>query len=297
MKALAIYGYGGIETLQWRAMTRPRPRRGEMLIRVRAAAVNPLDWRICEGQLRLFLRNAFPYVPGCDVAGEVVEVDCPEDGFQPGDEAVAFLDPQKGGGFAEASTLPTAGGAALQTLRDLGRIEKGASALILGGAGGAGSFAVQIAKALGAKVTATCDPAHVDFVRGLGADIVYEGDGLAALRHRFDLVFDTSSKSSFSICRTALNPGGAYVATLPSANLAFWMAAQSLMGAFAPAPQARLVMVRPTRADLEYLLGLIANGKLRPAVGERFPLEAAKAAQRLSREGARGTIVLEPAAA
>jgi NADPH:quinone reductase-like Zn-dependent oxidoreductase len=317
MKAIAIYGYGGDEKLQCCELTRPRPKPGEMLLRVRAAAVNPLDWKIAEGQLRLFVRNAFPYVPGSDLAGEVVEVGSPDSGFAPGDEAVAFLDPQRGGGyaefalcrttaaarkpasvgFAEASTLPIAGCTALQTLRDLGAIKEGGSVLILGAAGGVGHFAVQIAKALGARVTASCSAAHVDFVKGLGADMVLdrERDGREALRHRYDLIFDTPSKSSFSECRDALNPGGAYVATLPSADLAFWMAAQSLIGVFAPAPRARLVMVRPTRADLEYLLVLIANGKLRPVVGERFPLEQAQAAQRLSREGhMRGKIVLEP---
>jgi NADPH:quinone reductase-like Zn-dependent oxidoreductase len=317
MKAIAIYGYGGVEQLQACDLVLPKPQADEVLVRVRAAAINPLDWKIREGQLRLFLRVAFPYVLGSDIAGEVVDTGSADSGFKRGDDVVAFLDPAKGGayaefalckaamtankpasiGFAEASTLPIAGCTALQTLRDIGAIKQGASVLILGGAGGVGHFAVQIAKAFGARVTATCGNAHVDFVRELGADVVidHERDDFFALRERYDLIFDTPSKSSFSACRGALNPGGAYVATLPSANLAFWMAAQSLVGAFATAPKARLIMVKPTRADLELLIELTAQGKLRPVVSRRFPLIEAKMAQKLSRDGhVRGKIVLEP---
>ncbi len=194
MKAIVIDGYGGSDRLRFCEQPDPRPGAGEIVVRVHGAGVNPVDWKIRQGHLRLFLRLRFPYVPGCDVAGEVVEAGTGATRFKPGDAVVAFVDPARGGGyaelavvsesaaalkspslsFAEAASLPVAAVTALQALRDAGGLRAGGSALINGAAGGVGHFAVQIAKALGAATTGTCGPSNVAFVASLGADVVID---------------------------------------------------------------------------------------------------------------------------
>ena len=194
MKAIAIDSYGGVARLLLRELPEPRPQAGEVLVRVRAAAVNPVDWKICQGHLRFILRPTFPYIPGGDIAGEVVAAGAGAAPFKSGDTVAGFLELRRGGGYAElavakakaialkprslsfteAASLPIAGCTALQALRDLGQVSEGAKVLILGGAGGVGHFAVQIAKALGAKVDATCGSSNITFVQSLGAEHVID---------------------------------------------------------------------------------------------------------------------------
>lgn len=316
MKAIAIDGYGGPERLQLRDLPEPRPAPDEALILVRAAAVNPIDWKIREGQLRLLLPLTFPYVPGYDIAGEIVATGSRAGGFKPGDAVVASIGPKRGGGyaelavakaaaiapkpqslsFAEAASLPIAACTALQSLRDIGKLGAGGSALILGGAGGVGHFAVQIARALCARTSATCGASNVEFVASLGADIVidYHKEDFADRPERYDVIFDAVAKSSFAACRRLLAPGGTYVTTLPGASLFFWSGLQRIVGLFGQAKRARLILVRVNEADLSFLGRLADEGKLRPAVSRTYPLERAREAQEASQKGhTRGKIVLE----
>jgi NADPH:quinone reductase-like Zn-dependent oxidoreductase len=156
MKAVVLDGYGGSDQLQVRERPDPKPGAGELLVRVRAASVNPVDWKIGKGEFKLFLWITFPYIPGGDISGEVVEIGPGVTRFKPGDAVVAFTDLKKGGGYAElavvkesaaalqakslsfseAATLPIAGVTALQALRDKGGLKAGQRALINGGAGG-----------------------------------------------------------------------------------------------------------------------------------------------------------------
>ena len=316
MKAIAIDGYGDAGELRAREAPDPKPGKEEILIRVRAAGVNPLDWKIRQGQLRLFLRLRFPYVLGSDVAGEVVSTGVLAETLTTGAPVFAFSDPRRGGAYAElavvnqamaarkpdsldfieAASLPIAGCTALQALRDIGRVFQGARVLIHGGAGGVGHFAVQIAKVLGAETTATCGPTNIDFVRSLGADTVidHSRQDFTAARDSYDVIFDTVGKSSFSACRNALAPGGTYVTTLPSPELFFWGPAQQVAKLFGQAKRARLIMVRPNGEDLAYLGRLADEGKLKPTVSLIFPLDRASEAHRASQAGhARGKIVLK----
>ena len=234
-----------------------------------AAGVNPVDWKIRRGDLRLFLWISFPYTPGGDVAGEVVEVGAGVSRFKPGDAIVAFVDLKQGGGyaelavvkesaaakkptslsFAEAASLPIAACTALQSLRDLGKLREGGAVLINGGAGGVGHFAVQIAKVLGATAVATCGPANVEFVRSLGADRVidYSREDFTRGAERYDTVFDAVAMSSFEACRQILKPGGIYVSTLPSPSVFLWGPLQKVAGWFGPAKQAKFIVVRSRR--------------------------------------------------
>jgi NADPH:quinone reductase-like Zn-dependent oxidoreductase len=317
MKAMIIDAYGGSHRLRLSDQPDPTPAAGEVLVRVRAAGVNPVDWKICHGELRLFLHIRFPYIPGGDVAGEVTATGPGVTRFKPGDEVVAFVDMVRGGAYAElavvkesatalkstaqsfveAASLPIAAVTALQSLRDLGGLRSGGSALINGGAGGVGHFAVQIAKALGAAPTAaTCGPANVDFVRSLGSDLVidYSREDFTRRPEQYDVVCDAVATSSFGACRHLLNPAGAYVTTLPSVSAMFWGAAQSAAGLFARAKRAKMVMCRPEGADLAFLGQLADQGRLRATISQTFPLDNARAAHDLSQHGhTRGKIVLE----
>jgi NADPH:quinone reductase-like Zn-dependent oxidoreductase len=316
MQAIVIDGYGGSERLRLADQPEPTPGAGEVLLRVRAAAVNPVDWKIREGQLRFVLPIRFPYIPGGDVAGEVLSVGANVTRFTPGDRVVGFVNPWRGGGYAErapvresaaaalphslsfveAATLPIAGVTALQAIRDSGRLTDGGSILIIGAAGGVGHFAVQIAKVLSATTAATCGPANIAFVQSLGADLVidYAKEDFAQRAEQYDVVFDAAAARSFSQCKAVLKPGGAYVSTLPSPALVVQGALQSVSGLFARTKQAKFVVVRPAGTDLAFLGALAHGGRLRPIVTQTLPLARAKEAQDLIRGGhTRGKIVLE----
>jgi len=316
MKAIVIDEYGGIDRLHLRELPDPRPQADEVLVRVRAAGVNPVDWKIRQGQLRVILRLNFPFIPGGDIAGEVVSTGPEAIEFKAGDPVLGFVELKRGGGYAElavakksavalkpsslsfteAASLPIAGCTALQALRDLGQLSKGANALILGGAGGVGHLAVQIAKALGAKTSVTCGPSNMEFVQSLGADEVidYSSKDFMAGLDRYDVIFDAVGKSSFVNCRPLLAPGGTYVSTLPAPNLFFWSGVQSIAGIFAKAKRAKGIVVRPSGKNLAYLCQLADEGKLRPTVSLTCSLDRAAEAHEASEAGhTRGKIVLE----
>jgi NADPH:quinone reductase-like Zn-dependent oxidoreductase len=256
-----------------------------------------------------------PPGPGLHVTSEVVEIGAGVTRFDSADAVVAFVDRKRRGGyaeravvkesaaalnsaslsFAEAAALPIAGCTALQPLRDVGGLREGGSVLIHGGAGGVGHFAVQIARALGATVAATCGPSNIAFVQSIGADTVidYTREDFTRRAERFDVVFDAVAKSSFPACRHLLNPGDTYVTTLPGPGILFWGAMQSAAGLFGRAKRARFLMVRPDGSDLAFLGQLADQGQLRPILSRTFPLERAPEAQAASEEGhARGKIVL-----
>ncbi len=282
MKAIVIDGYGGADRLRLDERPAPQPGPGELLIDVRAASVNPVDWKIRLGELRLILHVKFPYIPGGDVAGEVAAVGAGVSGFRPGDPVVAFVALKRGGGyaaqavvqataaaikprslsFAQAACLPIAGCTALQALRDHGGLIEGDSVLINGGAGGVGHLAVQVADAMDATVTATCGPSNVEFVRSLGADRVidYTQEDFTRLGDRYHVILDAVAMSSFSACRGSLKPGGTYVTTVPGPGILFWSALQMMAGmvirrggpgSSGPSPAARTSPISagsPTRA-------------------------------------------------
>ncbi len=317
MRAMVIDGYGGADRLRPDERPDPVPGPGELLVDVRAASVNPVDWKIRRGDLKLILHLRFPYIPGGDIAGEVAAVGPGVTRFRPGDAVVAFVDLKRGGGyasravvnesaaatkpnslsFAQAACLPIAGCTALQALRDHGRLLEGDSALITGGAGGVGHFGVQVAAAMGATVTSTCGPSNVEFVRSLGANRVidYTREDFTRLGDRYHVILDAVASSSFAACRGSLEPGGSYVTTVPGPGTLFWGAVQTAAGLVVPrARRARFLWAKPEGADIATLGRLADDGRVTPTVSHTFPLEQAVAAHRLSEQGhVRGKIVLE----
>jgi NADPH:quinone reductase-like Zn-dependent oxidoreductase len=194
MKAVVLDGYGDADKLTVREIPRPACGDGQVTVQVRAAGVNPIDWRLRKGSLRWMLPARFPLVLGFDVAGEIVEVGAAVGEWKLGDEVLCFLDSRHGGGyaeyavagadvlapkptavsFAEAAGVPLAASTALQALRDVGKVATGRQLLVNGAAGGVGSFAVQLGRILGARVTGTCSESNLEFVRELGAERVMD---------------------------------------------------------------------------------------------------------------------------
>jgi len=313
VKAAVTEAFGDIDRVVVRDVPRPAPGPGEVLVRVRAASMNPLDCKLREGHLRLIWRLKPPFVLGVDVAGEIEAVGPGVDRLRPGDpvfgelaqpgahaeyavarEDLLLLKPGRLS-FEEAAAIPAAAMSALQSLRDEARLRSGQHVLVNGAGGGIGTFAVQIAKAQGALVTAVASARNQDLLRDLGADesLDYAKDDFARRAAAFDVILDVVPNRSFPECRRALAPGGTYVTTLPGPGPYLWRAltALPLFGG----RRCRALMLRPRRSDLEELARLAEAEKLRPVVGEVFALDAIREAHvRMQSGHARGKIVVRP---
>lgn len=312
MRAIAYRDYGGPDVLQLHQRPVPQAASSQVLIRVAAAGINPIDCRTRQGELRWLLPGGFPRVPGFDVAGTVEQAE-PRTGLAVGERVIAFLDGLYGGGYAEfavcaadavtplpdsvdmlhAAGLPLAGSTALQSLRDIGGIRQGDFVLINGASGGVGSFAIQIAKAYGATVTAVCSAKHHDFVRELGADEVldYADTDYSKLNRQWNIVFDAAGKSSYRAARHVLARGGRFISTEPSLAGIGMSLATSLLS-----KKGRVMLARPRSKDLRELVRLVTSGKLAMHLDEVFPLDQAAAAhRRIEAGGVRGKLVLQVA--
>ncbi|MCY0943129.1 NADP-dependent oxidoreductase [Streptomyces antarcticus] len=304
MRAMAYETYGGTEVLAETRLPVPKVGPGEVLVRVKYAGVNPVDWKIMSGGLDALMDVVFPVVPGWDVAGTVerVGIDTPE--YAEGDEVMAYArkDYVHGGtfaefvtvpvralahkpaslGWAEAAGLPLAGLTAYQVLTRLGT-GKGDTVLIHGAAGGVGSLGVQIARALGARVIGTASPRNHDRVRALGAEPVAYGDGLAdrvrALAPEGATVVADFVGGVLSVTREVLHNDGRHAS----------IADPTVTGS-----GGEWMWVRPVGSDLAELARLADEGKLTVTVAETFPLAETAAAFALSQDGhTAGKIVIE----
>ncbi len=311
-----LEGYGGGDKLVVREMEPPRPGPGQVLFKVRAASVNPIDWKIRSGKIRLLLRAPLPAVLGFDAAGEVVEIGPEVSRFGPGDEVYGLLDNPLGGAFAEyavaqesalapkppllsfeeAAAIPLAGLTALQALRDCGQLASGEELLVNGAAGGVGHFAVQIGVALGAQVTGVASGRNQELVLGLGAEraIDYEEVDFTGEDAAYAVVFDAVGNRTFDDCTAVLaHDGGIYVTTQAGLKLSIWVALTALGSLAGHKRRARFIHTRPSGQDLDVLGHLIQIGKLRPAVGRVYPLDEIQRALAASETGhTRGKIVV-----
>ena len=232
MKAIVYHNYGSPDVLRFEEIEKPIAGDNEVLIKVRAASVNPLDWHFMRGTpylVRLMAGLRKPKVTrlGVDVAGQVEAVGRNVTQFKPGDEVFgscrgafaeyacappsrALVMKPDNVTFEQAASVPVAAFTALQGLRDKGHIQPGQKVLINGAAGGVGTFAVQIAKSFGADVTGVCSTRNVDMVRSIGADQVidYTQEDFTKSGQRYDLIFDCVGNHSLSACRRVLNPKG-----------------------------------------------------------------------------------------
>jgi NADPH:quinone reductase-like Zn-dependent oxidoreductase len=312
MKAAVFFRYGdndAVKVADDAAIPVPGPQ--DVLISVRAASVNPVDWKVRSGEIKFITGSRFPKVLGSECAGEIAGIGSRVTGFKLGDEVIAWPGARRLGAFAQlavaaeasvckkspqlsfeqACCLPVAGLTALQALRDKGQIAYGKKVLINGASGGVGHFAVQIARIFGAETTAVCSAGNADFVRDLGADHVidYRTQDFTKGDARYDIVFDAVANCSFSEVKPVLSTYGMYVSTLPSAGVIF---NQFVSGLFAKR-KAATIMVRPGAADIAWMQEQITAGSIRVAIDRLYPLDQVKEALAYSETGrARGKIVL-----
>lgn len=310
MRAACHDRFGDLTVLQVREHPTPRPGPREVLVRVRAAALNPKDVRVRSGRLRLLSGSRFPRVVGCDLAGEVVAKGERVRGVALGQQVFGMIDGWRAGAcaqyalihedqcgpmptrlsFEEAAGVPLAALTALQALRDLVALREGSRLCINGASGGVGVYAIQIARALGAHVTAVSSAESAALCRSLGAHehLDYAREDPFAQERAFDAVFDVFGNGRFSLARRALTPKGVYVSTVPSARLVLDLA-RSWLGW----PRARLVVVRSRASDLGLLKMMIDRGLLSPIIDSVHPLDDIAAAyRRLETKHARGKVVI-----
>jgi len=307
MQAVRLHSFGGPEVLVLEKMPRPQAGAGEVLIRVHAAGVNPLDWKVRAGHVKAWLQHRLPLIPGWDVSG-VVEAVAPDvTAFKIGDGVYGMLDFMRNGAYAEyvaartlnlafkpnsidhiqAGAVPLASLTAWQSLFEVAGLKSGQTVLIHAAAGGVGHFAVQFAKWKEAKVIGTASAGNENFLRGLGADEVidYRTTKFEEAVQDVDVVLDTIGGDTQQRSWQVLRKGGILVATL---------GISSLEAAHQHGVRGEGVMVHPDAAQLTQIAALIDAGKLKPAVTTILPLAEAARAHELGERGhVRGKIVLQ----
>lgn len=330
MRAIQFDRYGPTEVLELREVERPQPRAGEVRVQVCAAAVNPADHYLMRGRPYLIrlaggLQRPKVHGLGLDFAGVVDAVGAGVDTLAPGDAVFGEVEDEgadacrafaeytrvaagivarkpAGVSFAEAAALPVAARTALCALRDHGRLQPGEHVLINGAGGGVGTFAVQLARHFGARVSAVCSGGKAELMRTLGADQVidYEQTDLSAGRERYDLIVDIIGSRSPAQCRRVLAPRGRFVWVGASLAAGPWLgplhaAARVMLASVRSGGQQWTCAITPkSPADLELLAGLLDAGTLRAVIDRRYPLECVDEAIRyLERGHATGKIVIE----
>lgn len=317
MKAIVCYKYGSPDVLELREVEKPVATGNDVLVRVKAAAINPADYHLIRGHGRIMpgvgLLRPKRKIPGTDLAGQVEAVGRDVKQFKPGDEVFCG----RAGAFAEyvcvpedrlvrkpanltfeqAAGVPVAATTALQALRDWGRIRPGQRVLINGASGGVGTFAVQIAKVFGAEVTGVCSTGNVDLVRSLGADRVidYGQEDFARGGQRYDLVLDNAGSRSLSDLRRVLVSNGTLVLNSGSGSVFRVLARmlEALLSSRFVSQKMVLRIAKLNKEDLLVLKDLIEAGKVTSVVDKRYSLSEVPEALRYLEEGhARGKVVI-----
>jgi NADPH:quinone reductase-like Zn-dependent oxidoreductase len=321
MKAISYNRYGSADVLKCEEVQKLAVGDNEVLIKVRAAAVNPYDWHFMRGEpypVRIAaggLRKPKDSRLGADVAGEIAAVGRNITQFKPGDgvfgsckgafaeyacasESKLAIKPDNVT-FEQAASVPIAAFTALQGLRDKGRLQPGQKVLVNGAAGGVGTFAVQIAKSFGAEVTGVCSTRNVEMVRSIGADAVvdYTQENFTKSALRYDVILDCVGNHSFSECRRVLHPRGIYVGAGGTSDN--WMigpltrAIKALVLSWFVSQKQVMVLAKPSKEDLTIMGELMATGKVTPVIDKRFSLSEVPDAIRYLEAGhARGKVVI-----
>jgi len=320
MKAIVQDRYGApMDVLELRDVEMPTVDDDRVLVAVKAASINPLDWHLVRGtpylvRIQAGLRNPKRTTPGADVAGVVEAVGDSVTLFQPGDEVFGegsgtcceyvsisenglSLKPQNVT-FEQAAAVPIAAQTALQGLRDKGQVQPGQHVLVNGASGGVGTFACQIARSFGAQVTGVCSTRNVDLVRSIGADNVidYTTQNYTAGTDRYDVILDTVGSQSLAANKGALTPNGRYVSV--GAEMGDWLGPlihiSRVLTASAGGGQKMAPMLATlSREDLETLRDLLEAGEVTPVIDRTYPLSAVpEAIQYVERGHTRGKVVI-----
>ena len=306
MKAIRIHNYGGPEVLQYEDAPRPQPQAGEVLIRVHAAGVNPIDWKVREGHMKDFWPHKFPLIPGWDLSGVVEEFGPGVSRFKIGDEVYSVPDVSRDGAYAEyvvvreselalkpkslhhvhAAAAPLAALTAWQALFDAGQLVSGQRILIHGGSGGVGHVAVQLAKWKGAHVFGTASTKNQELLRELGVDepIDYTKQKFEDVARNVDLVLDLIGGETQERSWSVLKKGGVLLSLVQP---------PSVEKAKALGVRAAFVAGHPSGAQLAEIAKLIDSGELKLTIDRILPLSEVRRAHELSKSGhTHGKIVL-----
>jgi len=303
MKAIVMKKYGTPDVLELTNVDRPKIKDHEVLVEVYASSVNPVDWKIRKGMLKLFMRKKLPCVLGGDISGRVVKVGEKVSFFREGDEVFGMVDIIKNGAYAEyvaaqetqlalkpqkmdfeeAATVPLAGLTALQALRNMGNISKGMNVLVNGCSGGVGSFALQLAKAFECRVTGVCSTRNVAYAKKMGADRVidYHEQDLLAVQEEYDIFFDAVGNQDYASVKHLLQRAGVYVTTLPTFNILLLGSIHNLVSS----RKMKKIFVQENKADLELLADFIDAGLLQTHIDKTFDLANIAAAHEYSETG------------
>jgi NADPH:quinone reductase-like Zn-dependent oxidoreductase len=320
MKAIVYTKYGPPEVLKLEEVAKPTPKDNELLIKIHAASINSWDWDLLRGtpfmnRLMFGVLKPKTKILGCDIAGRVEAVGRNVKQFQPGDEVFGDISGCGWGGFAEyvcasenalalksagmtfeqAAAVPQAGLLALQGLRDKGQIQPGQKVLINGAGGGAGTFAVQIAKSYGAEVTGVDSTGKLDMLRSIGADHVidYTQEDFTKNGQRYDLILDVAAYRSIFDYKRVLSPKGIYV-MLGGGSWARVYQAIFLgpLLSITGSKKMGILMLKPNK-DLAFMKELVAAGKVVPVIDKRYPLSKVPEALRYFGKGeAKGKVVI-----
>ena len=325
MKAIVYHEYGSADVLKCEDVEKPAPKDDEILIKVRAASVNPLDWRLMKGKPRAVgiiarLLKLGSGRPGVDAAGEVEAVGSKVTQFKPGDAVFggcrgafaeyattrekSIVTKPNSVTFEQAASINVAGLTALQGLRDKGKLQPGQKVLVNGAAGGVGTFAVQIAKSFGAQVTGVCSTRNLELVKSIGADTVidYTKEDFTSLPQRYDLILECVGNKSFSACLGVLNPNGRLVLVGgphdPSMINLLALPIRALRSSMFSDRKVVMFIAKSSQNDLTLLGELIATGKLEPVIDRCYSFNEVPDAVRHVEEGhARGKVIVDVAAA
>lgn len=312
MKAAVIYEYGGPEVFRLEEIPEPVLEDNEVLVKVYAASVNPVDWKQRKGNHKFFLKASFPVVPGYDVSGVVERCGSDAVKFKVGDEVYCRLNRKFGGAFAEyaaalesaialkpknidhlqAAGIPLSGQTSLQALRDKGQIRPGMHVMIIGAAGGVGHFALQLAKHYGAETTAVCSSDHPELLKRLRPvhHIDYRRVDYLNASERYDVIFDAAGTQSFLSCKKILKNGGVYITSLPRPKVLY----HKLISLFTRGKRVRTLLQRSRSKDLEILANLVEEGKLQVIIDSVHPLDKVSEAHRRAEEySTEGKIIVQ----
>lgn len=319
MRAVRYEHYGPPEVLRVADIPEPTPAAGEMLVRIEAASLNPLDWKVRAGTLRWVpMSMAPPRTTGADFAGVIVAIGTDPGPWRAGERVFGSLSPfgregscaemciarpgdvaaiPAGVSYETAACLPIAAGAAVRALADDAKLTEGQHVLILGAAGGVGHFAVQYARHVGARVTGVCGPDNLAFVAGLGADQVfdYRATDVRTLGARFDVVCDAASILDWRVSQHLLKRGGIYLSTAGTTSAAMSTGVGSLLAPLLNGTRAHNVVLRRGAATWRRVGELAAQGVLVPHIARRVGLDEVAQEQAAMAGGhGRGKIVVLP---
>ena len=304
MRAVMYDHFGDESVLSVREVPAPQPARGQVQVRVRMASLNPVDFKLRSGMLRMLGRPKRPAITGKDFAGEITALSPDVRGYTVGQRVFGSVDPMDGlGSCAQfvalstdliapipdsvsdevAASLPVASGTALQALSDIAKLQRGQTMLITGASGAVGASAVQLARSIGARITGVCSTANIEYVRAIGAEHVidYKTDNWLNRDEHFDVIFDAAASATFASAQPRLNANGIYINTMPGPKL--------LLAAFVARITSRQrcvpFLLKINGALLERLAKLTADNVIVPRIHEIIDLNQTGVAQRRMQEG------------